>query len=201
MKPTFYLDLDRTIFHTENIADIFASLAQLYPENEYLKGAYEQRHEYFVTSDLSDASYYYDFVQHLCDVELDCDVAFSRLVKQLGDGRFEYEGAEELVRVASERGDVKVLTYGEDRYQRFKASLCPSLANVEIITIIESKVEYLNTHARVGDWMIDDREMPGVKPGVTVLRIQHDKTIPADVHSLFEAAQCITGKRSAPKHK
>ena len=195
MKPTFYVDLDRTLFHTDRVGEIFDSIEQLYPDNQQIKEGYKQRHAYYVVTHQTggdDSSYYHDLVTQLCDAELDCEDVFLKLVSQVGDGRFEYPGAEELISTMQARGDVKILTYGEDTYQRFKVSLCPSLAGLAIATIIEPKVEYLNTHATVGDWIVDDKQLSGVKPGVRVVRIQHDANVPADVHSLAEVTALVT---------
>ena len=202
MKPTFYIDLDRTLFRTDRVGEIFDSIERLYPHNQHIKEGYEQRHAYYVTSrqtDGDDSSYYHDLVTQLCDAELDCEDVFLKLASQIGDGRFEYSGAKELIDTARARGDVKILTYGEDTYQRFKASLCPALTDVEVISIIEPKPQYLNTNAVAGDWIIDDKQMSGVKPGIRAVRIQHDANVPAEVHSLAEVTALIVAELTSVK--
>jgi len=187
MKPTFYLDLDRTLFHTERIGELFAVLERIYPDNAALRGGYERREEYFVFPHLDDGdtkTYYYDLAGQLRAAGLDVESTFGMLRAELGDGRFEYDGAEELVESLRAQGVVKVLTYGEDVYQKFKASLCPSLKGLEVITTVEPKVDYLNEHAAAGDWIIDDKVINGLEPHILAVHIQHDDTKQADVHSL-----------------
>lgn len=200
MKPTFYLDLDRTLFHTERIDELFPVLARLYPELAGLRDGYEHREEYFVFPHLDDGdtkTYYYDLAAQLRDARLDIAQAFLALRAELGDGRFEYEGAAELVAALRARGTVRILTYGENVYQKFKASLCPALAGLEVITTVEPKVEYLNEHAIVGDWIIDDKVIDGLASGIYAVHIQHDEAKRADVHSLREVRdfvlRCVQG--------
>ena len=194
MKPTFYLDLDRTLFHTERIGELFPVLERIYPDNVALRGGYERREEYFVFPHLDDGdtkTYYYDLAGQLRAAGLDVGRAFAVLRTELGDGRFEYDGAEELVEALRARGTVRILTYGENVYQKFKASLCPSLEGLEVITTVEPKVDYLNEYAAAGDWIIDDKIISGLTTGIRAIHIQHDVAKFADVHSLAEVAEFI----------
>lgn len=199
MKPTFYLDLDRTIFHTERVDQLFLVLERLYPENAALRDGYARRAKYFVFPHLDDGdekTYYYDLARQLSDAGLNLDEAFAALRTELGDGRLEFEGAFGLVQALKGFGTVKILTYGEDAYQKFKASLCPSVAGLEVLTTVEPKVEYLNAHAETGDWVIDDKVISGLNPEVRAVHIQHDAEKPADAHSLSEAVDFITRRMS-----
>jgi len=191
-KPTFYIDLDRTLFHTDKAGEIFAALASAYPDNARIAEGYDQRGEYYVfPHDGDDVTYYHDIVAQLREAGVDCAEAFSRIRPQLSDSRFEYPGAEHLMAVLQARGTVKILTYGEDTYQRFKVELCPSLAGVEVIAIIESKTAYLNMHAGPKDWIIDDKLMTGIVNGMHVVRVQHARDVEADAHSLNEVAALV----------
>ena len=78
MKPTFYLDLDRTLFHTEHIGELFPVLERIYPDNAALRGGYERREEYFVFPHLDDGdtkTYYYDLAGQLRAAGLSPDSA------------------------------------------------------------------------------------------------------------------------------
>ena len=57
--------------------------------------------------------------------------------------------------------------------------------------MIASKVEFLNSHAGPGDWIIDDKRLDGLSNGIRALHIQHDERLPADVHSLEKAGEYI----------
>lgn len=194
MKPTFYLDLDRTIFHTERVEDFFPILERLYPDTVALRDGYARREQYFVFPHLDDGdtkTYYYDLARQLREAGLNLDAVFAALRAELGDGRLEFDGAQELVRALRTRGDVKILTYGEDVYQTFKASLCPSLDGLEVITTLEPKAKYLNEHSTAADWIIDDKIISGLTTGIRAVHIQHDAAKPADVHSLAEVVKRI----------
>ena len=199
MKPTFYLDLDRTIFHTERIDEFFPVIERIYPNNAVLRNGYARREQYFVfphRKDGDEKTYYYDLAQQLSDAGLNIDEVFGVLRKELGDGRFEYRGVDELIRTLRAHGEVKILTYGEDVYQKFKASLCPSIAGIEVITTTKPKVDYLNLYAKPGDWIIDDKVIPGLKHGVDAVHIQHNDKNLADAHSLIDVAHFLTRRLS-----
>lgn len=194
-KPTFYVDLDRTLFRTEKVADIFAEVARLYPDNEHVHKGYETRSNHYVYAQEGDDSslYHHDFVQWLRDIGLDADSVFQRLAGSvLADGRFEYKDVDRLIGVLQKRGTVKILTYGEDRYQRFKALLCPSLRDVEVVTTLASKEQYLNKHAKDGDWIIDDKEISGLRPGIMSVRIVHSMHGSSSVASLADVITVVT---------
>lgn len=198
MKPTFYLDLDRTLFRTDQAAEVFAMIEQLYPANYHARNGYARRAEHYVypRQALGDrVTYYHDVAQWLRDVGIDEQEAFARLSRStLADGRFEYSGVAQLVSELRAHGDVKLLTYGEDRYQRFKASLCPSLKGLEIITTLEPKSDYLNEFGRKGDWVIDDKRIEGLKPGITAIRVVHNSDEPDICHSLDEVRAIVEAR-------
>ena len=203
-RPTFYLDLDRTLFRTEKANDIFWMIEQLYPEQYNTQNAYARLAEHYIYpgSDQGDATtYYHDVTQWLEDIGLSSQEVFAQLLEtSIADGRFEYDGVGKLVSALRDRGEVKLFTYGEDRYQRFKAALCPSLKGIDIITTIESKVAYLNAVGREGDWMIDDKVLHGVKPSIRTLRVVQERVVEGTLRSLEEVlAAVLSNDTTLPK--
>ncbi len=67
---------------------------------------------------------------------------------------------------------MKILTFGADDYQRFKAALCPSLSGIEVITTLEPKTEILARIGAVGDWLVDDKEV-AIPAGMHFVRVMH----------------------------
>ncbi len=194
VSTTFYLDLDRTLFRTERASEIYDAIKKVYPDSAAMRAGYDKRADYYVfphKKDGDSVTYYHDMVSQLRAANLDYQQVFNAICSELSDGRLEYSGLEEFIRLLKQRGAIKILTYGEDRYQRFKASLCPSLAGIEIITLIGSKSEYLNTHALPGDWIIDDKRIEGLKPGIRMVQILHDSRVAADVRSLADAGKIV----------
>ena len=196
MRPTFYIDLDRTTFRTERVKELYDELVRLYPDNLAVAEGYKRRGDYYVLSDAHDGDgdqlYCHDFAAQLRVMGLEPSVVFARLQERLGDGRFEYDGTAELVALLRERGNVVVLTYGTDDYQRCKAALCPSLRDLSCVTVLEPKSAYLNEHAKTGDWMIDDKVLMNVKAGVRVVRVGHGERAQRGVtHSLYQVADMI----------
>ncbi len=192
--PTFYLDLDRTSFRTDQVGELYEVLKQEYPDNLALQQGYENRAKYYVypqASDGDNTTYYHDFVAQLAAAGVDYQAAFDVLYAQLGDGRLEYPGLANLVHTLQQQGRVVALTYGEGAYQRLKALLCPSLAGIEVITLIGHKADYLNQYAKPGDWIIDDKLIEGLKPGIRTVQVLHDSQVATDVRSLDEVGKVI----------
>lgn len=195
MRPTFYLDLDRTLFRTDAAAEIFAMVEQLYPENYRARDGYTKRAEHYVYPQKAvgdETSYYHDVAQWLRDVGIDEAEAFDRLARTaLADGHLEYPGVAELVKGLQAYGEVKLLTYGEDAYQRFKARLCPSLMGIEVITTIQPKVEYLNRYANDGDWIIDDKALVGLQSSIHAVRVVQEREEPGTLNSLGQVLPIV----------
>lgn len=193
--PTFYIDLDRTAFRTEQVAMIYRALAQLYPDNQLIASGYDARDAYYVLSDNHDGDgdrlYHHDLGAQLRDAGIEPTEAFAKLIQVVGDGRFEYPGLAQLVAAARARGEVKVLTYGTDDYQRFKAALCPHLAGVEVLTVLTPKSDYLNSYTGPDDWVIDDKLLVGVTSGARIVRVGHGERATADTLTLEQVTQLI----------
>ncbi len=182
---TYYLDLDRTLFRTEDTKAIFVQIGELYPKIDVMTG-YRDRATYYVypfTREGDTKTYYHDVSRWLEDNGLDPAAVYTRLqMSELADGRFEYPGTDTIVRQLSQLGRIAVLTFGEDRYQRCKAGLCPSLDGIPVITTLRPKGEYLTNYAQPGDWLIDDKVVTGLPEGVRMVRVDHQNgpTVLAD---------------------
>lgn len=165
-----YLDLDRTLFKTSEIGAVWEYIGQLYPE---AKDAFDNHEAYFhYVGDY----YYYDMGAHLTSLGLDPAGAYASVAaSEYADGRFEMEGCKALVdSLMAEGYDVKVLTFGSDDYQRFKASLCPSLREVPIITTLRPKPEVLEEFAEEC-WLVDDRPLGDELSGnVSFIQLSED---------------------------
>lgn len=151
MRPTVYLDLDRTIFRTIDSKLIWDELAKHHSE---AAGAYEKRGDFHSTfGDM----YSYDMSSHLQSIGLEPELIFRELIDSpVADGRLQYAGADELVAVLQKKADVKVLTFGYDENQRLRASLCPALRGLDIITTLRPKSEFFAAHPEPS-WLIDDK--------------------------------------------
>ncbi|QJU08202.1 hypothetical protein FBF28_01290 [Candidatus Saccharibacteria bacterium oral taxon 488] len=169
MSLRVFLDLDRTLFRTSELDEAeWGLLGRQFGIDSEAELA--RRTDFYVRDG---KAYYYDFAAHVRAAGLDEKEAFSFLLQStLADGRMEYDGVAELVTWAKHRGTVHVLTYGPANYQRFKAALCPSLKEAEIITTLQSKGEYFRKQCPTGEvWMVDDKPIGSELPD-TVCFIQ-----------------------------
>lgn len=162
MSLRVFLDLDRTLFRTSELDEAeWGLLGRQFGIDSEAELA--RRTDFHVRTE---TAYYYDFAAHVRAAGLDDEETFSFLLQSaLADGRMEYDGVAELVTWAKQRGTVHVLTYGPANYQRFKAALCPSLKEAEIITTLQSKGDYFREQCPTGEvWMVDDKPIGGDLP-------------------------------------
>lgn len=160
MSLVVYLDLDRTLYNTDLGTElIWQQIASRY---EFVNQEIERSRlgEFYL---YDGGQYAYDLRAHLLDLRLQSDEVYAMLrSSDLADGRLEYDGVGELIEWLSQCGEVRVLTYGTEDYQQLKASLCPSLTGVEIITTLGSKGDYLADKGEV--WLVDDKPLGGELP-------------------------------------
>lgn len=152
-QPTVYLDLDRTLFQTAKMDDVWRYLAAHY-DGQVPRDAWRYQQEFFVTAD---DLYYYDMSAQLLSLGFDPAEIYAEIARSpLSDGRFEFAGCQSLIAYLQFRADVQIITYGPEDIQNFKASLCPSLVGIPISTTLAPKQEFFVAHGNSG-WVIDDK--------------------------------------------
>lgn len=167
-----YLDLDRTLFQTSRTSEIWEAIAQLYHAIDP-DAAYATRETYYhYVGD----QYYYDMSAQLTDLGLEPEAIYSQLLSSgLSDGRFEFEYCPELIQLLSTKAEVQIFTFGTDDYQRFKASLCPSLRGLPIMTTLRAKADVLDD-SQEECWLVDDKPIGDELPGnVSFVQVALDK--------------------------
>lgn len=153
-RPIVYLDLDRTLFQTTRIVEIWQWLERRYPEivdAERDLARMKQFYQWY------DDLYCYDMSAHVRALGLVPGQVYRELAtSELADGRFEFPGCSALIDYLKTVALPIILTYGTDDYQRCKVALCPSLAGVPVETTLSAKRDWLAQHAAAG-WLIDDK--------------------------------------------
>lgn len=186
-----YLDLDRTLFKTNDMDTVWEYIGRVYPE---AADAFDSAETYF---HYVGEQYYYDMSAHLASLGLNPEEVYASVANsELADGRLQIEGTKELIETLLSDGyEVEVLTFGSDDYQRFKASLCPALREVPIVTTLRAKAEVLEELA-IECWLVDDRALGDELPGnVSFVQISPDgAAVPYDADwtvkkSLFEVKE------------
>ena len=190
MSLRVFLDLDRTLFRTSELDEAeWGLLGQQFGIDSEAELA--RRTDFHVRTE---KAYYYDFAAHVRAAGLGEEAVFAFLLQsELADGRMEYDGVAELVTWAKQRGTVHVLTYGPANYQRFKAALCPSLKEAEIITTLQSKSEYFREQCPTGEvWMVDDKPIGSELPdNVRFIQTAEYNSIAAPEHPAWPVATAL----------
>ena len=185
--PQLYLDLDRTLFDTSK-----ASVA--------LRVAAEKHFgKYGVTAQLLYDTYrqfttrvgeqhYYRFFDHLADYGINEDEAEASLRRELAGEDFLFPDAQVFLDFVDTQSIVPIiLTFGEKRFQLFKASLAPRLARYPIETILFDKIDYLAERPDDSAILVDDKSihtafLPRHCTGVLIDRSQPEAIIKQSDH-------------------
>lgn len=172
-RPIVALDLDDTLLKNRAmIYDIWRVVAHNFPDRQIDPDlAYDELQKYYKTTAPTLDMKAYDFDAHLRDCGVDVGMAYDAVrCSELADGRHQVDGLEDFLTDLRRFADMLVVTYGYDDYQRLKASLCPALQNVEIITTLDSKSVVLKKRPEV-DFMIDDRLVPDLPDSVQFVMV------------------------------
>lgn len=157
-----YIDLDRTLYQTDQLPAIIEQLARLYPDIDR-EVFLNECSQYYVESG---GQYYHDMSAQLEHYGLEPTAVYQQLrSSSIADNRLLFPGGEALAGWLKQRGNVSILTYGADDYQRAKAALCPALDDLPIITLREDKAAWLRRE--VGEkraLMIDDKPIGSELP-------------------------------------
>lgn len=154
-RPLVYLDLDRTLFDTRKVIEIWEELARHYPIDA--KACAGERSKFYVWD--GPKSYCHDFSKQLRSYGIPAEEAYKKLVEsEIADGRLEFPYVNQLISTLTGLAEVRVLTYGTDDYQRLKASLCPSLKDLEVVTMLQRKGDFLRETGETC-WLVDDKPL------------------------------------------
>ncbi len=170
-RPLVALDLDDTLLQNRAmIHGIWQVVAQNFAEKQIDPSvAYDNLHDFYRQT--APGMKAYDFDAHLESYGIEVAAAYRAVkISALADGRYEVAGVASFLANLRQFADVLVLTYGFDGYQRLKASLCPSLTDVDIITTLDAKSNSLTSLSDVR-YMVDDRLVPDLPDGVQFVMV------------------------------
>lgn len=155
-----YFDLDRTLLDTNLFNETLWALI----EERYGIDAEQQwkrAPEFFV---YDRQLYSYEFFDHLKDLSLDNDEVATWLLAELRKRKLLYEDARPALDWANHSYEVRILTYGGNRYQRFKIDACPQLADIPVDIVLAPKAEFFSTHTDPAI-LVDDKPIAAELPG------------------------------------
>lgn len=149
-----YLDLDRTLVKTDVITGaLHKALEQLYGRVTVKQISADYPH----FRPLVGVQNYYDFFGQVESYGLEADTVEADLRAHITSNDLLYEDALPMLDELDATGlPISILTYGERRFQEFKATLVPRLKPYKVISILEEKAAYLAKHPSPC-MLVDDR--------------------------------------------
>lgn len=177
-----FIDLDRTLVRTDIITETLQlEVARLHGNISVAQISRDYPHFRPVLGEQA----YYDFFGQVASYGLEPDRVEAELHKSLSGRPFLYDDVEVMLDALDASGlPIAILTYGEQRFQEFKARLVPRLEPYKVLAILEEKADYLTKHPE-SCMLIDDRpasfgRLPKHCIGVFIDRQQHEKCVKTD---------------------
>lgn len=155
IKPYLLLDLDRTLFKTDEYWQDFAkALARSLgvPDGTY-SGGYD---EFLVGEGRLQMV---DYSKILAATGAKHDIIRKNLTEICAKNQYLYDDAQRLLSnlgTLQQVYEVQIITFGENDYQNLKLSLLPELKNIPKHIIQELKTDYISTHFNGGVGMLVD---------------------------------------------
>jgi hypothetical protein len=177
IKPILFVDFDRTIFDTTAFTtSLWRALVRQYSLD--LEKTKEESKAYFT---YVGSLYDYDFFGHMRQVTGLSDMAIGRVVQEgLAHQRFLFDDSDEVFAWQRAGHDVRVLTFGNESYQRLKLSFVPTLVEkLPVVIIRERKADYLATaHAEQSGWLVDDKPNQHLPLGFKEINLDRTAELP-----------------------
>lgn len=175
-KPILFVDFDRTLFDTASFTEKLWEVVGRRYGLDAEKAKTEGRAYFNRVGDLHD----YDFFAHMRKMTGQSDASIADAVREdLAGHDFRYEDSAEAF-VWSEVGhDVRILTFGNEPYQRLKLSLTPEFLNLPVMIIREPKADYLGwAHAAQQGWLVDDKPDQRLPAGFKEINLNRASELP-----------------------
>lgn len=173
VKPIVFIDLDRTLFKTEEfsfaLADIIAKHSDT-TQDEFFKTL--KRGDYYV---YSGDWRYYDFFRHAGDLGYSETEITQIAQDEIKGDDYIYEDAKTFLQtLPSLDVHAMILTYGHDSFQKLKAGICRELDDVPIHIVLEPKARWIqNNYKEDRGYLIEDK--PGQNLGDSFTEIIIDR--------------------------
>jgi hypothetical protein len=179
--PILFVDFDRTLFDTDRFVEVlWLVLSKAFGlASETLKSTQSDFFEYV------DQQYDYDFFAHLHALTGEPhDTIRSRVKGDLVGMNFLFDDSGELRSWQGWGYDVRILTFGNEPYQRLKLDLAPDLKDVPIDIIQEPKRDFIARNYKGGrGWLIDDKIGQEIPKGFMEINIDRTALLPSRVQN------------------
>lgn len=190
-----FVDLDRTLFDT----DIFVASLWLILQKKYGVDAEAEKKRapkfYTYDGDLYD----YHFFDHLKQLNIGNDEAITlEMTLQLRNQFLLFNDVEEGLKVLDELGEFTILTFGNERYQKFKLSCVPELTRYPVVTVQQHKKHFFSHQYTDPSILIDDKDLGGSLPEqVEFYRIDRMQPLPVMDHKGYKSIRRLQNIKEA----
>ncbi len=178
-RPILFVDFDRTLFDTAVFSDqLWRAMSRRYGiDPEVAKGESKAYFRYLGTL------YDYDFFSHMRQTTGLSDGAIEAAVREdLAHQQFLYADSDEVFAWQRAGYDVRILTYGNEPYQRLKLGFAPQLLQkLPVVIIRERKADYLaSAHAEQLGWLVDDKPDQRLPNGFKEIHLDRTAELPVN---------------------
>lgn len=192
-----FVDLDRTLLDTGLfVAALWHYLGKKYgvdTEAEKLRAP-----EFY---DYDGDLYDYRFFDHLEQLQLgDVNTLSFELTLHLREQSLLFNDVEAGIKTLDELGGFTILTFGNERYQRFKLSCVPELARFPVVIVQQHKKHFFSEQCLDSCVLIDDKNLAGTLPeNVGFYQIDRTQPLPVVDHGNYISVRKIQNIKEALK--
>jgi hypothetical protein len=194
IKPILFVDFDRTLFDTNAFTtQLWQSVSHRYGV-DIEKAKAESKAYFTYLGNLYD----YDFFSHMRRITGLSDAAIEAAVHEdLAHQQFLYDDSDEVFAWQRAGHDVRILTYGNESYQRLKLGLVPTIVEkLPVVIIRERKADYLGTaHAEQLGWLVDDKPDQRLPIGFKEINLDRTAELPVSNSSGYVIVNSLTHVR------
>lgn len=193
-KPILFVDFDRTLFDTNAFTtQLWQSVGRRYGVD--IEQAKVESKVYFT---YHGNLYDYDFFGHMRYITGLSDAAIEAVVREdLAHHQFLYDDSDEVFAWQRAGYDVRILTYGNESYQRLKLGFAPNIVEkLPVVIIRERKADYLaSAHAEQLGWLIDDKPDQQLPTGFAEINLNRTAELPVARGSGYVIVNSLTHVR------
>ncbi|HEV2413034.1 MAG TPA: hypothetical protein VGS28_04520 [Candidatus Saccharimonadales bacterium] len=161
-----YLDLDRTLYMTDRALKLVAEECEkLWRDKGITAQRLIQEAPRYYSSEDPNALRTHEFFRQMLAYGVDLRTEGGRLRDSLSKYDLLFPDARDLLDYVDTLNDleVKIITFGEEDFQKFKLSLLPRLAKYPVIITMGEKATYIRRHEKkTPSLIVDDKTNPSL---------------------------------------
>lgn len=181
--PILFVDFDRTLFDSTRFSEAIGQVLQkLYGINQ--EEFIAKQSDFFT---YHDEHYDYDFYAHAHDMTGETPERIRAILKtELGSASFLFDDYKELRKWQRAGYTVRILTFGNEAFQRLKLEYAKAISDVPGDIIQEQKRDFIaREHPDGHGWLVDDKPDQKLPKGFVEITLDRKAQLPKAIQTEY----------------